>query len=55
MSAQTRTIPMQAGDRKLCDGYRGKDDMQDEQTCEFLNANDYSQFDPTRTLDIISI
>jgi hypothetical protein len=40
MTAQTGAIPMQAGDRKLCEGYRGKDDMQDEETCEFLNAND---------------
>jgi hypothetical protein len=31
---------MQAGDRKLCGGYRGKDDMQEEETCEFLNGND---------------
>ena len=30
---------MQAGDRKLCGGYRGKDDMQEEETCEFLNGN----------------
>ena len=41
MSAQIGPIPVQTVDKKQYNACRGKNDMQDEESCELLKGTDY--------------